>query len=54
MCVTSATADLYPVTTNVGVGQCAGAAGAGAEIRSSFLLHPTSPRSTKTTIHLFN
>lgn len=32
MCVTSPSAELYPVTTNVGVGQCAGAEGAGAEI----------------------
>ncbi|KAG7286782.1 hypothetical protein NEMBOFW57_009098 [Staphylotrichum longicolle] len=41
MCVTSATADLYPVTTNVGVGQCAGVAGAGAEIHSLHGTHHT-------------
>ncbi|KAK3305176.1 uncharacterized protein B0T15DRAFT_190649 [Chaetomium strumarium] len=32
MCVTSPTADPHPVTTNVGVGQCAGTAAGGAEI----------------------
>ncbi|AEO64719.1 uncharacterized protein THITE_116258 [Thermothielavioides terrestris NRRL 8126] len=32
MCVSSFTTDPHPVTTNVGIGQCAGTAGAGAEI----------------------
>jgi hypothetical protein len=34
MCVTSSAGEPLPVTTNVGVGQCAGAAAAGAELRT--------------------
>ncbi|KAK4154056.1 hypothetical protein C8A00DRAFT_14793 [Chaetomidium leptoderma] len=41
MCVTSATGDTHPVTTNVGLGQCAGAAGAGAEIHGTHAPHHT-------------
>jgi hypothetical protein len=33
MCVASMAAEPYPATTNVGLGQCAGAEGAGAELR---------------------
>ncbi|KAK4240081.1 hypothetical protein C8A03DRAFT_13582 [Achaetomium macrosporum] len=34
MCVTSVTVNPYPITTNVGLGQCAGTAAGGAEIHA--------------------
>ncbi|KAL2145621.1 hypothetical protein VTI28DRAFT_6679 [Corynascus sepedonium] len=45
MCVTSSTADVHPTTTNVGLGQCAGAAGAGAEIYTHAPQHALIPAS---------
>jgi hypothetical protein len=41
MCVTSAAPDPEPATTNVGLGQCAGTARAGAEICTSFSSFPS-------------
>jgi hypothetical protein len=40
MCVTYATTDPQPATTNVGLGQCAGVARAGAEICTFFVFSP--------------
>ncbi|KAL2172363.1 hypothetical protein VTG60DRAFT_6202 [Thermothelomyces hinnuleus] len=45
MCVTYATTDVHPTTTNVGLGQCAGAAGAGADIYTHAPQHPLVPAS---------
>ncbi|KAK4034486.1 hypothetical protein C8A01DRAFT_39050 [Parachaetomium inaequale] len=45
MCVTYATADPQPATTNVGLGQCAGTARAGAEIYAHAPQHTLLPAS---------
>ncbi|KAK3897062.1 hypothetical protein C8A05DRAFT_20099 [Staphylotrichum tortipilum] len=45
MCVASPSAELIPVTTNVGVGQCAGSEGAGAEIYTHTPQHTLIPAS---------
>jgi hypothetical protein len=43
MCVTSAAPDPEPATINVGLGQCAGTARAGAEICTSVSSFPSFP-----------
>ncbi|KAK3291525.1 uncharacterized protein B0H64DRAFT_409206 [Chaetomium fimeti] len=45
MCVTSAAPDPDPATTNVGLGQCAGTARAGAEIYTHTPQHAFIPAS---------